>query len=284
MPAEGGEPRLMNCNTESMNSWHSWSPNSRWLVFSSKLFSPYTQLFITHIDEDGNDTPPVLLKNFIIPERAANIPEFVNIEPDAARTIHERFVDDYNFLRRGRRLEEFGRVEDARDQYLASLELNPESTEARLALGLSYAVRGDLDEAEREFKAVLEQNPRHGRALYALGGLYADRGDHSAAVAEYEKSLGAGPHEPYFEANVHLNLGRCLAELEQYDRAIREIGRVLALDPESLDAHIHLGNIHLRLGDIDSAIAEFEAALEIDPSMDSLKEKVEELRAILSTS
>ena len=40
MPAEGGEPRLMNCNTESMNSWHSWSPNSKWLVFSSKLFSP----------------------------------------------------------------------------------------------------------------------------------------------------------------------------------------------------------------------------------------------------
>ena len=30
IPAEGGTPRLMNCNTDRMNSYHSWSPNSRW--------------------------------------------------------------------------------------------------------------------------------------------------------------------------------------------------------------------------------------------------------------
>ena len=40
-----------------MNSWHSFSPNGRWLVFSSKSRSPYTQMFLTHVDEQGNDTP-----------------------------------------------------------------------------------------------------------------------------------------------------------------------------------------------------------------------------------
>ena len=58
MPAQGGTPRLMNCNTPLMNSWHSWSSNSRWLVFSSKANTPYTQLFITHVDSLGNDAPP----------------------------------------------------------------------------------------------------------------------------------------------------------------------------------------------------------------------------------
>ncbi|MCP4726642.1 MAG: hypothetical protein GY863_16475, partial [bacterium] len=91
VPAEGGESRLMNCNTDLMNSWHSWSPNSKWLVFSSKVFSPYTQFLITHIDENGNDSPPVLLRNFVFPERAANIPEFVNIDPGSRRMINERF-------------------------------------------------------------------------------------------------------------------------------------------------------------------------------------------------
>src|ERR1039457_3656587 len=37
----GGRARRMRCNTSRMNSWHSFSPNGRWLVFSSKSRSPY---------------------------------------------------------------------------------------------------------------------------------------------------------------------------------------------------------------------------------------------------
>ena len=53
VPASGGQARRMRCNTPLMNSWHSFSPNGRWLVFSSKSRSPYTQMFLTHIDEQG---------------------------------------------------------------------------------------------------------------------------------------------------------------------------------------------------------------------------------------
>lgn len=57
VPFDGGKARRMNCNTSLMNSWHSFSPNGRWLAFSSKTRSPYTQLMLTHIDADGNDSP-----------------------------------------------------------------------------------------------------------------------------------------------------------------------------------------------------------------------------------
>ncbi|MFC1661400.1 tetratricopeptide repeat protein [Gemmatimonadota bacterium] len=280
MPAEGGEPRLMNCNTESMNSWHSWSPNSKWLVFSSKLFSPYTHLFLTHIDENGEDTPPILLKNFIIPERAANIPEFVNIDPDSPRVIRERFIDDFNYLRRGRRLEEFGKTQEARSQYLESLRLNPQNKEARLALGLSYAGRGEFEEAEGELKTILELDPNHARTHYALGGLYADQGEFLAAIEELQESLKATEEESYFVANVHLNLGRCHFALQDYEEALEEFQLALILDPENIDAYIHMGNIHIRLGDIDSAIGNFQNALDLDPTLDSLRDKIEELRQL----
>jgi Tol biopolymer transport system component len=87
IPSTGGTARRMKCNLPGMNSWHSWSPNSRWLVFASKAFSDYTQLFLTHIDEQGRSTPPVVLDNFNGPERAANIPEFVNGPAEAIKRI-----------------------------------------------------------------------------------------------------------------------------------------------------------------------------------------------------
>ena len=82
-----------------MNSWHSWSPNGKWLVFSSKANSAYTQLFLTHIDEQGHSSAPVVLSRFTAPDRAANIPEFVNAAPDAIRKITEAFLDDFNYFR-----------------------------------------------------------------------------------------------------------------------------------------------------------------------------------------
>jgi hypothetical protein len=87
IPAQGGVARKMRCNTDIMNSWHSWSPNGRWLVFSSKINGPYTQLFLTHVDEDGHDTPPILLSRFKAEIYAALAPEFADLRPGDLREI-----------------------------------------------------------------------------------------------------------------------------------------------------------------------------------------------------
>jgi Tol biopolymer transport system component len=95
VPAAGGEARRMRSNTPLMNSWHSFSPNGRWLVFSSKSRSPYTQMFLTHVDEAGNDTPAILIENSTAANRAVNIPEFVNIPPGGMLKIDAPATDFY---------------------------------------------------------------------------------------------------------------------------------------------------------------------------------------------
>ena len=87
IPAAGGEPRRMKCNRKLFNSWHSFSPNGKWLLFSSKVNSSYTEIFLTHIDENGIDSPPVCLSHFSDSRYAANVPEFVDLPAEVIRKI-----------------------------------------------------------------------------------------------------------------------------------------------------------------------------------------------------
>lgn len=49
-------------NSEDVDSYHSWSGNSRWLVFSSRRIDGlYTRPFFCHIDENGQASKPFLL-------------------------------------------------------------------------------------------------------------------------------------------------------------------------------------------------------------------------------
>ena len=93
VPSQGGVARR-RANTRLMNSWHSFSPNGRWLVFSSKARSPYTQMYLTHIDENGNDWPAILIDNSTAANRAVNIPEFVNIPGDGIEDIQVHVADE----------------------------------------------------------------------------------------------------------------------------------------------------------------------------------------------
>jgi dipeptidyl aminopeptidase/acylaminoacyl peptidase len=81
--ATGGIARP-NINSERTDSWHCWSSNSRWVVFSSKrLDGLFSRPFFSYVDSQGNFHKPFLLpqadpefyesflKNF-------NVPELVN--------------------------------------------------------------------------------------------------------------------------------------------------------------------------------------------------------------
>ena len=130
VPLEGGEPRLMRCNTLRMNSWHSFSPNGRWMVFSSKAKTPYTQMFLTHIDEQGRDSPALLIENSTAANRAVNIPEFANIDYDDLVRISVPAVNHYRHFHRASQLAEKGLYTEA----LAELEkaLEEEESAARI--------------------------------------------------------------------------------------------------------------------------------------------------------
>jgi hypothetical protein len=93
VPLEGGKARYLHCNFSSMNSWHAWSPNGKWIVYVSKILSMYTDMFLAHIDENGNASVPVLLENSKRPDCAANYPEFIHRNPKDNFSMNYDYVN-----------------------------------------------------------------------------------------------------------------------------------------------------------------------------------------------
>ncbi|MEW6234407.1 MAG: hypothetical protein AB1656_03380 [Candidatus Omnitrophota bacterium] len=85
LPADlQGEAHRLEFNTPyAADSWHSWSSNSRWLVFASKREGGvYAYLYMSHIDENGHASPAIPLPLIDKPQSSFNIPEFAANEPD----------------------------------------------------------------------------------------------------------------------------------------------------------------------------------------------------------
>lgn len=77
--------RMKRANSNGTESFHNWSSNSRWIVFSSRRDDGlFTRLYFSHIDQNGNDSKPFLLPQ-ANPRRyydelfmSYNVPDFVS--------------------------------------------------------------------------------------------------------------------------------------------------------------------------------------------------------------
>lgn len=103
-PAVSAIRRLDNANSDNVESFHNWSSNGRWMVFSSRRDDgSYTRPYIAYFDKDGHD-----YKAFVIPQedpelnllrmKSYNVPELsttaVDVTPQDFRDAI--YVDDEN--------------------------------------------------------------------------------------------------------------------------------------------------------------------------------------------
>lgn len=236
VPAEGGEARRMRCNRRLMNSWHSFSPNGRWLVFASKARSPYTQLYLTHIDENGIDSPPVLIENATAANRAANIPEFVNIGRNGLEKIDVPAAEFYRLYDHAYQLAEAGRTAEAIAAWREALRLEPEDAKANNNLGGLLLGLGKLDEAEDCLRRALAADPELAGARNNLGLLLMQRGRWEEARAEFEHAIALAPAS----AEARVNLGAVLLVQGRPREAVRQLRAALEAEPWRTEIRMNL--------------------------------------------
>lgn len=236
VPAAGGPAREMRCNTALMNSWHSFSPNGRWMVFSSKCNTPYTQMFLTHLDESGADSPAVLIPNSTAANRAVNLPEFVNIACDDLIAIDVPAVDWRRPLNRGEELLKQGMFAGAVEKFREALRIDATESHSHFLLGIALDAMQRSDEAVQSYRRALEINPRHPGANNNLGILLARQRKFAQAIACFRATAAADPAC----ASAHANCGKALMALGKVDEAIAEYRKALAIDPHARSALINL--------------------------------------------
>ena len=105
-----GQARNMKeINSPDVESYHSWSSNGRWVVFSSRRYDGnYTRPFFAHIDKNGHASKPFELpcanpdyhRQFL---RSYNIPEFmqgpVTIRPQDFSDVLKRDGEPVRYVR-----------------------------------------------------------------------------------------------------------------------------------------------------------------------------------------
>ncbi len=297
VPFQGGVARRLHANTSRMNSWHSFSPNGRWLVFSSKARSVYTQMYITHIDKDGNDSPAILIDNSTAANRAVNLPEFVNIPPGGLLKISTPAVDMYNKFdiameegqkgdltaaiadlkklaaeypendriesNLGSALAKAGRNEEAIPYYEKGLAINPQFHEVYNSLGVALMAVGRPDDAITQFEKIEDVYPDSADLQNNLGQALMQTGRLEEAAQHFELAVKAKPDF----ADAHINLGCILLAGGKPEDAASQFKDAVASKPDSADAHAYLGTaIYYSHGDVQNAIVEWRKALDLDPN------------------
>ena len=262
MPAGGGNPRLMRCNTGRMNSWHSWSSNSRWLVFASKGNSPCTQLFLTHVDEQGNDAPAVVLDNLTEPDRAANIPEFVYAGPQSIERIAPQFIDDVSLWRAGMAFLDARDTENAAIKFHEVLRLNPKNVRALVGLGNIEEARGKLDGASEFYGRAVQADSSFEIARVNKGNIFLKQGNFEKAIEQYHVALRLAPDDLF----AHYNLAESYVKTKKYPEAVAQFLAGLRTAPHDALSNLELGRVYLLVGKNAEGIACLEKGVDLDPA------------------
>jgi Flp pilus assembly protein TadD len=264
VPFEGGNARLMNCNLSLMNSWHTFSPNGHWLAFSSKARSPYTQLLLTHIDTQGNDSPAVLVENATAANRAVNIPEFVNVPQGGIAKIDPQAMEFYKLVDDAYKLMQNNRIPEAIQTLRTALEGNSDDAMSHYNLGTLLAGNDQERDALDEFRKASELSPEDTLFLERLAVSLLLNGDPEGAVEKLQNAITLQPAS----AEYRFNLGYVLASRGDFAAAVAPLQKAVELSEGRSGRFLtELANAYYRTGHSAEAIQTAQQALDLAERM-----------------
>ena len=134
------------------------------------------------------------------------------------------------------------------EKALASLknaeQRNPDVAAVRLLSGLIHEFFGQYEQAQEDLLRAIELEPNNGDAWRRLGKAYEDSNQPNKALSAYRKAIEVQPD--YFKN--YLQLGTFYFLRGNYDDALREYQGMVRLVPDLANAHYALAAPYLDMG------------------------------------
>ncbi len=133
---------------------------------------------------------------------------------------------------------------------------------ARTALGDRVLATEDYSEALKHYDGAVDPRNPDSLNLYRRATSLHAIGETDRALSDYGDAIRVDPNNSL----AYLGRGVLLATRKRaYNRAIEDFDKVLALQPDNVDALISRGNAYSQIGDNGRALADLDRAIQLAP-------------------
>jgi pentatricopeptide repeat protein len=162
----------------------------------------------------------------------------------------------------GRGLYRHGRLNEAIAAQKCALDLNPEHSSSRIALGLSFFLHGDIEEAIQNYRCALETKPLSRAAWAGLGIAVLELGSDDRLVELLEEISRLD-----LQIEVYQSWATYAFSLQKFEQCLMILKDALSRKPDYVDGFILSAVTNSRMGNHIGSHNEFEKACNIDDSI-----------------
>jgi tetratricopeptide (TPR) repeat protein len=185
---------------------------------------------------------------------------------ERATAIQEDFPTAYYL--RAAIYRSLGKDKEAEADFLKTLELRPDTDEARSALIEMYLDNKDPQKALKLVQEEIDQQPQDPTSYLHLADVHRLRGRHDEAVEAVQLALEQDPNLP----QAYLRLGELWLEEGTkrgdhvaMEKAVQALDSAAKMDPDNGRATLALGRACLAIGDEERGFSELQRAAEATP-------------------
>jgi len=195
-----------------------------------------------------------------------------------ARLVEGPLPDASAYIERGKAYRLLGEYDKANADFTQAIYLEPERDIAYYQRGILYIhYLEEYEQALNDFSQAIYLRPDTIHAYLERGSAYILVENYQRAIADFDRVLALNPPSS-IAAPTYVNRGVANMYRQEYQQAIDDYTRAIELDPTNALCYSNRGEAYQRLAQLDLAIADFELAVAMEPNLPNTRDSLTKAR------